>query len=149
MRSDLTFSGALNISAIIIANTPLAQVSIDSAQLGTGENPQIKIQGSTNVVYPEAFAHGYTLGSSAAAFQARATIDGISMFTNVGPGTYSVSFPQIGIAFDAYLVALAFIFGLISLTIFGRFPERLLRNMRALKLRIKESREPAKDPSEG
>jgi hypothetical protein len=110
--SPAKLSGSGSIAAMVMSRsavTPLS--SYDDA--GNEVNLSITLTSTNTVVFTRPFTRGYSLSSSLESFSPHQTLDGLNLFLDVGPGAYSISFPQIGYARIAYLVSLGIIFGVV------------------------------------
>ena len=125
--SPSVLSGNVNVSAIMVSRAPFTLGSFNSNQPEDSTQESIKVESPSTVVFSRPFAPGYRLGSPDKTLSPRASIDGLTLFSDVPPGTYAVSFPPINVARAGYIISLGFIFGIITLSTVKHFRGNLSR----------------------
>jgi len=109
-------SGNINVSAIVVSKVPLI-VNQTIPNPTQHEVLPIVVGSPSAVVFARTFARGFVLTSPTQSLSPSATIDGLTIFSDVTSGTYTVSFPSINTALASYIIALGFIFSVIGISV--------------------------------
>ena len=97
----------VTMGAILVAQGPLPMSRNDSSKQSNSYN-SLLLESPSSVIVARMFAPGYTLANPTLHYQPSRTLDGMMLFVNVQPGSYTVEFPPENIALTAYLTTLIF-----------------------------------------
>jgi hypothetical protein len=96
----------VSLDATILSKEPLPTTDPDVRTIEGGAS--ITLNAPDSVVVARTFASGYTLSGTASNYHPTRTLDGMMLFQDVQPGSYSLTFTPATIALTAYSATLTF-----------------------------------------
>ena len=101
---DLTISGNITLSCIVVTQLPLLSYSLNSGKSLT--DVSISVAEGSAVVFARTFSPGYSLSNGKGMLSASPTLDGLNLFVGAASGTHTIVLTALIPSLVAYFATL-------------------------------------------